>query len=186
VGRYDEAARLFGDRLQDELYFRFGAYQTIIELLRVLFPDGEDKLPRLKDGALQAWALNELAKSYLLLGQPRRAVLLIEMQRAIQEKEGDIKNLAIGLGNLAQAQIPVGELDASESNLRRSLAICRETKAEFAEAIGHQQLGRLLAYRGKFEESKNELISAFDFLTKLDVAHSQCVGKSPRLCKESP
>jgi tetratricopeptide (TPR) repeat protein len=175
VGRYDEAARLFGDRLQDELYFRFGAYQTIIELLRVLFPDGEDKLPRLKDGALQAWALNELAKSYLLLGQPRRAVLLIEMQRAIQEKEGDIKNLAIGLGNLAQAQIPVGELDASESNLRRSLAICRETKAEFAEAIGHQQLGRLLAYRGKFEESKNELISAFDFLTKLDVAHSQCV-----------
>jgi hypothetical protein len=33
AGRYDEAAKLFNDRLYDELYYKFGAYQTI-DLLR--------------------------------------------------------------------------------------------------------------------------------------------------------
>ncbi|MDO9098312.1 MAG: DUF4062 domain-containing protein, partial [Candidatus Methanoperedens sp.] len=48
AGKYHEAVNLY-DRLSNKLYYSFGAYQTIIELLRALFPDGEDKLPRLND-----------------------------------------------------------------------------------------------------------------------------------------
>ena len=47
--KYDEACDLLRERLlPDPLYFKFGAYQLAIDLLRPLFPDGEDKPPRLK------------------------------------------------------------------------------------------------------------------------------------------
>jgi len=106
AGQYDEARTLFRDRLATLLYYQFGAYQLQIELLRALFPDGEDRLPRLKDESAQAWTLNVLANSYSLSGQPRRAVPLFEQHNAIYEKRGDKKNLAVGLGNLASmAQI---------------------------------------------------------------------------------
>ncbi|MCP4693113.1 MAG: hypothetical protein GY859_34035, partial [Desulfobacterales bacterium] len=49
AGRLDEAFELFRDRLSNPLYFHFGAYPLQIELLRALFPDGEDRPPRLKD-----------------------------------------------------------------------------------------------------------------------------------------
>ncbi|ODS40250.1 hypothetical protein BEH94_04640 [Candidatus Altiarchaeales archaeon WOR_SM1_SCG] len=176
AGRYDEAMDLFYNRFGKQLHFRFGAYQTIIELLRALFPDGEDKPPKLKDEDAQAWTLNALGNSYALSGQPGRAVPLFEMQNKLREKAGDKKNLAVGLGNLAQDQILIGELDAAESNLRRSIEISREIKDEFKEAVGHQEIGRLLAYRGNFEESKKELEIAIKIQQK--IIHKQTEGLS--------
>lgn len=167
AGKYDEAAELYRNRLSNKLYYRFGAYQTIIELLRALFPDGEDKLPRLKDESAQAWKLIELANSYSLSGQPRRAVPLYEVQISIREKQRSTENVAIGLGALASvAQFPIGELDAAESNFKRSIEICREFKYEFQEASDHAELGRLLIYRGKFVESEKELMIAIELFTK--------------------
>ncbi|MCK4735561.1 MAG: hypothetical protein KAT65_24115, partial [Methanophagales archaeon] len=172
--RYDEAMDLFYNRLANQLHFKFRAYQTIIELLRALFPDGEDKLPRLKKEDDQAWTLNALANSSSLSGQPRRSVLMFEMHNKLSEEAGNKKNLAIGLGNLAyMAQIPIGELDSAESNLKRSIEIFREIKYEFGEAVEYQELGRLLAYRGKFAESEMELISALELFTKLNAVQSQ-------------
>jgi len=164
----DEAATLFRDRLTNPLYFQFGAYQSCIELLRALFPDpstslrasSEDSLPRLKDESAQAWTLNTLAASYSLSGQPRQAVPLVEGYIAISEKRGDKTNLAIGLGNVAQQQLVIGALRAAEANLRRSIALCREIEDAFQEAIGHQELGRLLAYRGAWDEADDELATA--------------------------
>lgn len=45
AGRYDEAYELYRQGIDAALYFRLGAYQTSIELLRSLFPDGEDRPP---------------------------------------------------------------------------------------------------------------------------------------------
>jgi tetratricopeptide (TPR) repeat protein len=65
--------------------------------------------------------------------------------------------LAVGLCNFAlMAQIPIGELDTAEVNLRRSIEICREIKDEIDEASGHEQLATLLAFKGKYDESENE------------------------------
>ncbi|MCK4398383.1 MAG: hypothetical protein KAV25_05260 [Methanophagales archaeon] len=188
AGRYDEAAKLFKDRLlsiervklHDQLFYRFGAYQPIIELLSALFPDGEDKLPRLKDKGDQAWTLAALANSYLLSGKLRQAVMLHTMQIAIREKQGDKENLAVGLGNLAYLQILIGELDAAESNFRRSIEICCEIKYEFREADGHQQLGRLLAYKGDFLESEHELDFAIKIAQKLRKKEVESISYSYR------
>jgi len=167
---YDEAAKLFMDRListdqlklHDQLYYRFGAYQTIIELLRALFPDGEDKLPRLKNESYQEWIVCALANSYSLSGQIVRSIPLFEISIKLAERTGDKKNLAIDLRNIGQDQILIGEFNAAEYNLRRSIGIFREIKDEYWEAVDHQKLGRLLAYRGKFEESEKELSIAMN------------------------
>jgi tetratricopeptide (TPR) repeat protein len=161
AGQYDEARTLMRDRLiPNPLYFQFGAYQLCIELLRALFPGGEDRPPLLKDETAQAWTLTGLANSYSLSGQPRRAVSLFEQHNALQEKAGDKKNLAIGLGNVASQQMIIGALRAAEANLRCSIDLCREIEDEFPEAVGHEELGRLLAYRGLWAESEQELATA--------------------------
>ncbi|MCK4732901.1 MAG: tetratricopeptide repeat protein, partial [Methanophagales archaeon] len=174
AGRYETAMVLYYHRLHYALYYKFGEYQTIIELLRALFPDGEDKLPKLREDYL-AWTLNSLGVSYSISGQSRWAKPLFKKQITIREKRGEKKNLVTGLGNLAGDQILTGEFDAAEANLRRVIEIGRGIKDVFEEAVGHRDLGLLLTYRGKFEESENELISALELLTKSDFAQSQCV-----------
>ena len=160
AGQLDEAIRLFRDRLGDPLYYQLGAYQLTIDLLRPLSPDGEDRRPRLKDESAQGWTLNALAASYGLSGQPRRAVPLFEQDIAVSEKLGDKGNLAVVLGNVSHQQLVIGSLRAAEANLRRSIVLCRKIKDEFKEAVGHQQLGRLQAYRGAYAESETELTTA--------------------------
>ncbi len=181
AGRCDKAVKLFRDRLNKPLYYRFGAYQVCIELLRALFPEGEDKLPPLDTDDKKAWTLNELANSYGLSGQPRRAVPLYEMHNALQEKLSNKKNLAVGLGNVAgMAQIILGELAAAERNLRRSIELSREIENEFVEAIGHQELGRLLAYLGAFEEADRELDESTHYWEQTGDKQGICLDESYR------
>lgn len=173
TGQYDAACDLFYGRITTATYFQFGAYQLHIDLLRALFPDGEEKPPRLQKESDQAWTLNALANSYSLSGQPRRAVPLFERANAIDEKRGDKRNLAIGLGNLAIQQIATGALRAAAANLRRSIALCREIGDEFNETIGHQELGRLLGYCGAWAEAEQELAAGLALFEKQNVVQGQ-------------
>lgn len=176
AGRYDEACDLFRDRPGKALYYRFGAYQLCIELLRGLFPDGEGRPPRLKLEADQAWTLNALAVSYARSGQSRHAVRLLRMQIGIREKAGDKGNLAIGLGNLAEDQVKLGELAAAEQSLRRQIELCREIKDEFREALGHHDLGLLLACQGAFADAAAELDAALAIFERRHALQFQCVA----------
>jgi tetratricopeptide (TPR) repeat protein len=115
-----------------------------------------------------------LANSYSLSGQPAAAIPLFEQQIAIREKQGDKKNLAVGLGNLAHmAQLPTGTLRAAADNLRRSIALCREIEVRFNEAVGHQELGRVLAYAGQWAEAETELAAALEQFTPEKHIHGQ-------------
>lgn len=177
AGKLDEARVLFRDRLQKAVYYQFGAYQLQIELLRALFLDGEDKPPRLKDESAQAWTLNSLANSYSLSGQPRRAVPLFLMSNEPDEKSGNKQGVAIGLGNVAHmAQLPIGALSEAERNLRRRIDLCREIEDEFNEAIGHQQLGCVLSYRGAWQEAEQELEKAQEVFDKHGVQSTNFVS----------
>ena len=162
AGRYDEARVLYRDRLADPLYFQLGAYHTCSELLLALFPDGVEKLPRLSQEADQAWTLAALANSYSLAGRPSAAVPLFEQHNALREKQGDKKNLAIGLGNLADGQGKIGELTAAAHNLRRSISLCQEIEESWQEAVGHAEFGRLLATTGNWAEAERELDTAIE------------------------
>ncbi len=162
AGDYDKAMHLLYERLAEPLYYTFGAYQLSIELLLGLFPDGEDKLSRLESKSAQAWTLNELAISYHCSGQPRRSVPLFELQSRLQEEEGSQKNVAGGLNNLAQDRMALGELGDAQANLQRSIQIYQEIGDKLREATGHNELGRLLAYKGNWPGAEGELKTALE------------------------
>src|SRR5712691_10264568 len=63
LGRYDDAIRLFHDRLGIVMLHRLSANRQCAELLELLFPDGLDQLPRLSSSNMQGFVLNELAIS---------------------------------------------------------------------------------------------------------------------------
>jgi tetratricopeptide (TPR) repeat protein len=161
AGRYYEALVLFYDRVKRPLYFKFGAYQTIIELLSALFYDSIYKHSRLKSESNQAWTLNELANAYLQSGNSQSAVNVIQMVIKLDDKLKSKGNAAISLINLANLQMLIGKLDSAETNLRRSIDIPYGIKDKISEegaiVAGHTELGRVLAYKGEFENSKNEL-----------------------------
>jgi tetratricopeptide (TPR) repeat protein len=178
AGRYDEARELFRDRLNQATYYQLGAYQLRIELLRALFPDGEDRPPRLKDESAQAWTLNALANSYALAGQPRRAVPLFNQVITLKAKVKS--DLAIGLENVAYIQSIIGELKAAEQNLRRENELGREIDDWMEIASSHKELGRVLAYRGLFAEAERELDTAFEMFGKQNAVQSQSVVSAYR------
>ena len=175
AGGFDAACDLLYARLAHPLYYRFGAYEQRIELLGALFPEGEDRPPRLASESDQVWTLNALAISYAKSGQPRRAALLSEMDIEMDEKRGTKRGVATSLGNLARRHIELGRLEAAGGGLRRSIELCREIEDEFWEAVGHQELGRLLAYEGRFAEAERELESALKSFHAQSKRQSECV-----------
>ncbi|MFC2145764.1 DUF4062 domain-containing protein [Acidobacteriota bacterium] len=160
AGKFDDARDLFYNRINKPTYYQLSAYQLRIELLKELFHDdgeGEDRLPRLAKEPDQAWTLNTLANTYALSGQPARSVPLYLLQIKLYEKIDVKKALAISLGNIAQtAQFHIGQLSASTAHLRKSIALCREIEDEFREAVGHQELGCVLAFQGRVKRVKSD------------------------------
>lgn len=152
AGKFDEAFDLFRDRIYNPAFFQLSAYNLIIELLRELFPGGEDKPPRLKTD--QAWVLNSLANTYCLSGQPGKTMTLFFQSIGITEKNDDKKNLTIDLGNAAKAaQLTIGQFSAAAVHLKKSIDICLEIKDEFWESVDHRELGRILAFQGKVKDA---------------------------------
>ncbi len=175
--RYDEAYDLLRDRLvPNPLHFQFGAYQTMIQLKRALFPDGEDCPPRLKDEDAQAWTLSALASSYARSGQSGRAVPLFEAANLIYETRDNKQGLATGLENLAYNQVLLGQLAAAEQNLRRDIQLAREIEDEFYEATGHNELGRLLSYQGALDEAAEELMGTLAVFDKIGPARTNVIS----------
>ena len=156
AGRCDEAWELLRDRLGDPLYYRLGAYEMYIELLRGLFPDGEDKPPRLRDEQARGWTLNALAGSYYCSGENGRAVPLLQRSNAIDERRGDTRNLCVGLGNVAAAQVLLGQLDRAQRNLQRARDVSAAAREQLREAVEHQELGHVSALRGDWGQAREE------------------------------
>ena len=182
AGRLDAAFELLRGRLiPNPLYFRFGAYERVIDLLGALFPEGEEQTPRLTSESAQSWTLNGLANSYSVSGQPGRAVPVFEAAVPLDEKLGNKRDLAIGLGNLAyMAQVPLGRLKAAEGTMRRSIELCREIEDESSEATVHQELGNLLAYEGRFADAERELEVSTTRWKKMDDQQGVCLDEAYR------
>jgi tetratricopeptide (TPR) repeat protein len=175
AGQYDEAYKLFDDLVHRPTYYQFGAYQLCIELLRALFPDGEDRPPRLKKEGDQGWTLAALANSYSLSGQPRRAVPVLQSAVRLAEKMERKDNVAIGLGNLAIVQDSLGALQAAEANLRRECEIYQELETDLDTSQNRTEYGRLLCHCGAFEEARRALDLAEHLAKKVRSVQTQCV-----------
>jgi hypothetical protein len=172
AGKFEEAIQIFYDYLDDLTYYQFGAYQLQIELLRELFPQGENELPAIKSEAWQAHVLNDLAAAYSLNGQLHNAEILFKRYIEISEKLNHEFNVAIGLGNLANnIQLPIGALQEAKVNLCRGLDLAKKIGWEYTEAVLHLNMGRLFANVGRWDESEQELDIASTMFKNQDQSH---------------
>jgi tetratricopeptide (TPR) repeat protein len=148
LGRYDDAFVLFSDRLEDATHFRLSAHRERIAWLERLFPDGVTSSPSLTTGYDQSRALNALALSYKLSGQPARGAPLYGRADEIDEHLGDTANRSVGLSNLGIALREIGALRKAVGASQQALVLSREAKDEHKEGVVVQQLGRALGSRG--------------------------------------
>ena len=155
LGRYDDAAKLFDERLDDAMRYTFGAYRQYAELLEMLFPDGLDRLPHLSDPSVQARVLNDLALG--ISEQPGRAAELFRRSNDIYEKEGELQNLITSLSNLSDVLRFSGALCESETTARRALFITRQLSDQVYESISLLWLGITLAILGRKLDSEKAL-----------------------------
>jgi len=171
--QYDVAAEIFHERVFKPLYLQLGAYQICIELLRALFPDGEESPPLLKREGSQWRTLDALGKAYSRSGQFRHSANL--HVRALMDQSTTDVNLAITYRNLAGDHAKLGEFKVSDKYMQQSIALSFKSRDEFGKAIGYRELGRLLCYRGQFEEAEAALDSALNSFEEQKVIQPQIV-----------
>ena len=155
--KYDEAREILYNKIIEPLYYRFGALQISIKLLRALFPDGEDLPPRLGSPHHQSEALNSLAVCYSNSGQPRQAAQLLETSKLLEENNSGERNLAIVLGNLATSQLGLGELEQAFYNYGRKIKLSQKIDDKVIEAGGHLAMSSMMAILGDSKKSSQEI-----------------------------
>ena len=166
AGQFDEARQLYQDRINDLIYYEFGAYELQIELLQALFPDGEEKPPKLKSESAQAQIINDLANVYAFNGEPLRGISLHIRNLEYDKKNNRKKHLTVGLGNIAQKQLSIGKIKEAERNLYWRIDLSRELGDGLSEAIAHHYLGRVFMYLGVWEKSEQELLESLRLFQK--------------------
>ena len=170
---YEDAFKIYYDRLEKAMLWRLSANRLRIELLERLFPDGINMLPYLTSENYQVYVLNTLAMGYILSGQPGLAVKPLLHQLEITKSIDDYRNHAVGLINTSNATRFLGLLYKSESASTASLKIQRNLGNRFNEASSLYFLGRVLARCGRYEESRVASERALRILIDLQQKQAQ-------------
>jgi hypothetical protein len=166
LGRYDDAAALFIERLEKATLLRLSANSQRIELLESLFPDGLDELPRLSRVEIQARILNTLALVYQIEGQHLRALSLYRRHNNLCKKHDKRKELCIGLRNLSDVLRLSGHLCESAIAALNSILLARKRRDRIQEAISLQWLGLTEAVRGKTESANVAICRSLHIFTR--------------------
>ena len=179
AGGYEDAFRIYKDRLQEILYYQLGAYDVDISLKQAFFADGEDQPPRLQDGLARAWVLSDLAATYTRAGQSQKAIGLLHRANALYAERSPDDEFATSLSNLAECQVLLGQLRGAESNLQQCIKVCAEIKHRW-EGVGHQELALILVYMRRVDEADSELGLAFSIWAKQHDRQGECIVRSYR------
>lgn len=134
--------------MENATFYRLAAHRERIGWLTPLFPDWAERAPALTSARDQSFAMNALAGSYMLSGQPGAAVALLRNKVALDEAEGGEVELEVGLHNLGDCLTEIGAFRAAETALRRELVLVRNLESEFDEATALLILGGVLGFCG--------------------------------------
>jgi len=155
LGRYDDAAELYNDRLADAMLYNLGSFRQCAEILEMLFPDGLDQLPRLSNLGAQSVVVNDLAIS--INNQPSHAAELYRRAIDLKENEDDQKGVNRTLGNLSVVLRYTGALRESEAAALLALRIAQHLNDQDEESANLCFLGIALAVRGEKVDSAKAL-----------------------------
>lgn len=146
--RYDDAYRVFRDRLGDTTLSDHIASHRAIELLELFFPRGLDQLPELGNYQDCIEILNFLGMAYRVNGQPQRSTGMHRLQIKLGVKKNDLTALSFSLHALSQALFFSGKLYDAEAAIREELSVARKRNDPLGELGGLQFLLLILAARG--------------------------------------
>ena len=184
--RIEEAASIYLKYLRDPIYFQFNSYQLGVELLRILFINGEKRLPPMNRTDIQALILSELGRLYGPLGQPSKSIFMREASIGLDIRRTEIKEMrqlfrqrfgqllqeslndmadttnekfsvSTDYSNIAGIQLSIGKLKSAEENLRESMRLVEGYNAEHER---RSLLGHILSYCGRWSEAEQELATA--------------------------
>jgi tetratricopeptide (TPR) repeat protein len=168
LGRYDDAIALFRRQLASATFYRLAAHREVIAWLEPLFPGEAPGLPALTNDGDRSFALNTLAISHEICGQPGRAVSLFHQADKLDEQQHNDQKRRISLANLGNALRQIGALREAEGSLRRALVLNRQL-GEFHQAVTLRNLGRLLDTRGELARGHVPLCRSRHIFAKLSL-----------------
>ncbi len=166
LGSYQQARKLFQDRLEQSTLHRLSSAHLRKSLLLALFPLCSDAqvppLPSLNHAQEQVWALNALAQAYQITGFPENAAVLF--RRAIEISEENDSNRAVVLCNLTATQRLSGRLHSSECSASQALKLAADRRRV---NISRYRLGNVFTIRGEVDRASSYLKDAAQFFNKI-------------------
>lgn len=158
AGRHEEAWNIFDNDVSATLGGKLSAHRLRSELLLEFFASSDERQPpRLAHVQAQGSLLNSLANDLSVLGQPKRAIPLMEQAVAIAH---DPKSLAVRVGNLALTRIRVGELRRADEDLNEQHRLGEESGDRVNVLVALQERARLHAICGRYAEAHALLAAA--------------------------
>lgn len=172
--QYETAFTLYQDNLKDRLYYQLGAYQQEIALLQALFPDGVEQPLHWANDQQESYVLNDLAGVNYMLGDGQQAIAFLQRLNLISKNNDNKTNLAIGLGNWADAQTDVGQWAEASHHYQERIRLSQEMGDKYSEANGHRGFGLLCTLQGQGDDSHHHLDVALEIFREQD--HIQMQG----------
>ncbi|HLV35591.1 MAG TPA: DUF4062 domain-containing protein, partial [Spirillospora sp.] len=129
LGRWDDAMDVYDKHLKYALTYKLATYDTIVDLLMPLFPDGLDELPRLSSYRGQNICLTDMATAFSYLGQTDKAMTLRGLKIKLALKQKSYSSMGVGLRTYSSS------LRLDQNKLATSLKACK-LALEVAEASG--------------------------------------------------
>lgn len=129
LGRWDDAMDVYDKHLKYALTYKLATYDTIVDLLMPLFPDGLDELPRLSSYRGQNICLTDMATAFSYLGQTDKAMTLRGLKIKLALKQKSYSSMGVGLRTYSSS------LRLDQNKVATSLKACK-LALEVAEASG--------------------------------------------------
>ena len=129
LGRWDDAMDVYDKHLKYALTYKLATYDTIVDLLMPLFPDGLEDLPRLSSYRGQNICLTDMATAFSYLGQTDKAMILRGLKIKLALKQKSYSSMGVGLRTYSSS------LRLDHNKLATSLKACK-LALEVAEASG--------------------------------------------------
>jgi hypothetical protein len=147
--QFDDALKVFLERLSNATLYRLSAARQQVEMLRCLFPDGLDQPPRLASARTRSYALSALALGYEFSGRSGASAEFYARAEWIDREKGDSQNLAVDLCNRSSPERLAGHLHTAEAKIREALQLSRRLNNPLHEGVSLYWLGSISAALGK-------------------------------------
>lgn len=145
LGKYDEACFLFRNRLSDPILYRLGLLKYLIDLIKIILPNGYKSLSHLSNTGDRLYVLTVLEICYRLTGKPKKAGSLNRLQYSNASVNRDLSNMSVICSNLAHILRITGKIFEAKYSGLMALNLARRENYLYGESQCLGSLGLVFA-----------------------------------------